>query len=317
MKDEKLEFDPYAIRFRKAGSRVGLVLKWLLSLLAISIVLFVLVYAVFATFFSTDGERRMSREIRVYKELYSRSQPDEQLLADVLAGIQVKDNAIYEKVFNAHAPGIDPMANLASFYASDTIPETRIYSYTRDKADKLVKTASRVDEAFRSIVASLSSEEHVMPPMNLPLNDIGYTQVGASTGSKINPFYKAYVQHRGIDLIAARGTPVYASADGEVTVSRFNYSNVGNQVVIRHAGGYETVYCHLQDRLVRPGQVVRRGQRIGSVGMSGHAYAPHLHYEILKDGENLDPIDYFFASVTPEEYANMLYMTINTQQSLD
>lgn len=317
MKVNKLEFDPHAISFRKAGSRVGVVVKWLLSLLAISIVLVVLIYAIFALFFSTDSERRMSREIRVYKELYSLSQPDEQMLADVLAGLQIKDNAIYEKVFNAHAPGLDPMANLSFFFASDTIPETKIYSYSRDKADQLVQTASRVDEAFRNIAIALSSDDRTMPPMNLPLTDIGYTQVGASTGSKINPFYKAYVPHRGIDLIASRGTPVYASADGVVTVSKYNSANVGNQIVISHAGGYETVYCHLQDRLVRQGQVVRQGQRIGSVGMSGHAYAPHLHYEILKDGETLDPIDYFFASVTPEEYANMLYMTINTQQSLD
>lgn len=317
MQDNKLEYDPLNISFRKARRRFGIFVGWFFSLVAISIVLTVLLYLLFAVFFNTDNERKMEKEIKVYKEFFEKADPDEELLGDVLSGLQIKDNDIYGQVFHAHAPGLDPMANLSCHFASDTIPDYRIYSYTRDKADTLVRVASRVDEAFRRIVESLVDPGFVMPPMELPLKDISYTQVGASMGSKINPFYRAFVNHGGIDLIAGRGTPVFATADGQVSVSRSTNGNLGNFISISHAGGYETVYGHLSERLVQAGQTVRRGQKIGYVGMSGHAYAPHLHYEIIKNGENLDPIDFFYASVGPEEYANMLYMSINTMQSLD
>ena len=77
------------------------------------------------------------------------------------------------------------------------------------------------------------------------------------------------------------------------------------------------MYAHLSDISVKKDQKVTKGQKIGSVGMSGASYAPHLHYEVLKDGEYMDPVNYIFASVSPEEYANMLFMAVNTQQSMD
>ena len=86
---------------------------------------------------------------------------------------------------------------------------------------------------------------------------------------------------------------------------------------IKHKSGYTTHYCHLDDMYVKRGQKVSRGQKIGTVGMTGKAYAPHLHYEVLKDGVHLDPVNYIFASVTPGEYANMLFMAVNTKQSMD
>ena len=86
---------------------------------------------------------------------------------------------------------------------------------------------------------------------------------------------------------------------------------------IVHEGGYVSVYAHLESASVRRGQKVKAGQQIGTVGMSGNSFAPHLHYELRLDGKTLDPINYFFGSVTPSEYANMLYMSSNTQQSMD
>lgn len=317
MKERKLEFDPADISFHKAGGRFRFYAGWILSLLATSIVVTILFYGIFATFFSTDSERSMSGELRTYKKFYEEVPEKEKLLADVLAGLQHKDNSIYKEVFHSTAPGLDPIENLSYFFASDTIPEYRIYSYTRDKSDRLISRAVEVDKMFEDIAELLLRADRQMPPMVLPLKDLSYPQVGASVGSRLNPFYRAYVQHNGVDLIAVRGTVVYATADGEVTYSKNSSGNSGNSIRISHAGGYETVYAHLADRYVRQGQKVVKGQKIGTVGMSGQAYAPHLHYEVIRDGEVLDPINFFFNSVSPEEYANMLYMSVNTMQSLD
>ena len=125
------------------------------------------------------------------------------------------------------------------------------------------------------------------------------------------------VAHDGIDFLVPTGTTVKATADGTVTSVQKSGKGAGNCVTIRHAGGYETRYLHLSQVKVSAGQSVRKGKAIGTSGMSGNAFAPHLHYEVILDGKAMDPVNYLFASVSPEEYSNMLYMSVNTRQSMD
>ena len=149
------------------------------------------------------------------------------------------------------------------------------------------------------------------------IRDLTYPQIGAGTGDKIHPFYKTIAYHNGLDLLASQGEPVYAAADGMVSDASRSSRGQGNIIEITHPGGYLTRYEHLSELNVSKGQFVKRGRRIGSVGMSGQAFAPHLHYEVLADTVYLNPINFIFASVTPEEYANMLFMAANTLQSMD
>ena len=123
--------------------------------------------------------------------------------------------------------------------------------------------------------------------------------------------------HTGVDLIAPQGDPVLAVADGIVTDVVTSRKGHGNVVEITHAGGYVTRYGHLADVKVSQGQRVTRGKRIASVGISGNTFAPHLHFEMLKDGEYMDPAAYFFAGVTPDGYAGIQLMASRTGQSLD
>ena len=297
--------------------RIGRTVATLVVYLLLTFTLAVLVYLAFTTVFRTDTERRLRREIRMYERLYPGLEEREQLLGDAIANLQHKDNEIYGLVFHSSgAPMLDPMDDQGRISAADTIPEWRLVTYARDKADSLLRRSKSVDAAFERIFRALSDSSLVLPPMTLPIADITYPQIGASTGRKMNPFYKAYVYHEGLDLIVARGTPVLAAADGTVTGASSSKS-LGNTVRIAHEGGYETVYAHLESMNVHVGQRVHAGDRIGAVGMSGQAFAPHLHYEVRKDGAGKDPVGFFFASVSPTEYVNMLYMSVNTMQSMD
>ena len=123
--------------------------------------------------------------------------------------------------------------------------------------------------------------------------------------------------HGGLDIIAPAGEPVYASADGVVSDVKRSRKGLGNVVTIDHGNGYFTRYAHLADMEAVKGRKVRRGTRLGYVGVSGNSFAPHLHYEVLKDTLVLDPVNHMFASVTPEEYMNMLVMSVSTGQSMD
>ena len=311
-----IEFDSRSFSFRKVRRDVGRAASFVSGYLAATLAAAVLAYAVFAIFFSTDTEKALRREIRMYERLYPDLAPKAELIRDAVAGLQHKDNEIYEQVFHTSAPDLDPTGRLDFLFASDTIPDERLTSYARDKADSLLRLASGVDAAFVKIFEALEDSSLVRPPMKLPLRDVSFPQVGASIGSRLDPFFKAYVWHEGLDFIVLRGTPVYAAADGEV-ISSGSTKKSGNSVEIRHAGDYVTVYSHLESRGVRAGQTVKAGQQIGTVGMSGRSFAPHLHYELRLDGRTLDPVNYFFGSVGPAEYANMLYMSANTQQSMD
>lgn len=311
-----LEFDPRNFRFGKFRLNVGKLLLRCLGYFLVTLSLTVLAYALFALIFRTDVERKLKREIKMYESIYPSLKEKEELLKDAIAHLQYEDNEIYEEIFHSNAPAADPMSGLAFMFASDTIPDTRLTSYTRDKSDKLLDQCSRIEDSFAKIFEALSDSAYVLPPMSMPVKDISYSQVGASTGRKMDPFYQAYVYHEGLDMILDRGSDVYAAADG-VVLSVTNSKHFGRTIEIAHEGGYSTVYAHLESAAVRRGQNVKRGQRIAAVGMTGKSFAPHLHYEVRKDGAILDPVHYLFASVSPDEYANMLFMAVNTMQSMD
>lgn len=114
-----------------------------------------------------------------------------------------------------------------------------------------------------------------------------------SFGIRNNPFSGRPHFHKGIDITAKTGTPVVAAADGVVMRSGYN-AGFGIEVTIKHEYGYQTIYAHLSATKVAVGQQVRRGDVVGLVGSTGLSTGPHLHYEVLKDGENLNPADFFF-----------------------
>jgi murein DD-endopeptidase MepM/ murein hydrolase activator NlpD len=108
-------------------------------------------------------------------------------------------------------------------------------------------------------------------------------------GQRKDPFDGSADFHPGLDIAAARGTPVRATADGTVTSAGFN-GNYGNAVLIEHGFGISTRFGHLSRFAVRAGQQIRRGDVVGYVGSTGRATGPHLHYEILHNGSPINPL---------------------------
>lgn len=313
---KKVEFDIHSLDFNKVGRNIKPGLLHIFMFFVLSLLVAVVLYLLFAIFWRTDIEKQLKKEISMYKSIYPMFAPREELLGDALAMLQHKDDEIYEQIFHSQAPSLDPMGKLDFFYESDNVPDTKLTSYARDKSDRLLKQAANVDEVFEDIIRVMQGQDFAAPPMLLPLQNLSYPQIGASMGQKLNPFYRAYVHHNGLDMIVTRGTDVYATADGIVT-SASNSSTLGNTVEIAHQAGYSSLYAHLERMSVRNGQSVKAGQVIGTVGMSGKAFAPHLHYEVHKNSVPVNPINYIFASVSPEEYTNMLFMSVNTTQSMD
>ncbi|MBR1706500.1 MAG: M23 family metallopeptidase [Bacteroidales bacterium] len=301
------------MRRKRKESILGGIVRYFLATVSLSVVF----YIAFALLLSTEEERRLDRENRQYERLYPRLKEKERLIGDVVEGLLVKDDAIYRRLFETGAPTLDPVTAADLIADSDSLSDSFYLSYSTSKTESLMMMADHVQESFRKIYRLLEERRDSLPPLTLPLADMSYVQTGASVGLKHNPVYKVEMHHEGIDLIAPQGEPVYAVADGTVRDVLRSRKGLGNIVEIDHGSGYVTRYALLGDISVVRGRSVKRGQQVGTVGISAGAFAPHLHYEVLRNGEIQDPVNYLFASVTPDEYAKMLYMSVSTAQSLD
>ena len=304
-------------KFKKERPSVWKIIRKILMFFVVSVSLAIVYYVLFALVFSTEEERRLKLENRLYEQEYPQMAQKEMLLADVVEGLRMKDDRIYEEIFNTSAPDRERFSSLDFLMALDSIPDTDIVTASAGRLDALESSASQVEENFLKVMEILEDKDFVMPPMTNPMKEFTFAQTGASVGNKINPFYKVPMKHNGLDIIAPAGEPVFATADGVVKDVIKSRKGLGNVVVIDHGNGYVTRYAHLADVEAKKGRKVRKGARIGYVGVSGNSFAPHLHYEVLRDTLVLDPVNHFFASVTPEEYMNMLIMSVTTGQSMD
>lgn len=309
-------YDKDDFKFRRQRRSLRSTLLRVLKYFLASVSLAVLYYIIFALVFSTDKERRLRSENRMYEKLYPEMEQERRLLEDVVAGLEAKDNMIYNDLFQTD---VLTFGSQTSEYLSesDTMEVEDIVRHSEQVYEALDEKAGEIDNEFMRIFRVLASGNVQLPPLALPIRDFSYTSVGASVGDKINPFYKVKVSHDGLDMIAPSGTPVLASADGTVTSVQRSSKGLGNTVTVAHDGGYITKYAHLSNIKVIRGRKIKKGTVIGSVGMSGKSFAPHLHYEIWKDTVALDPVSYFFSSVTPDEYSAMLLLSASAGQSMD
>ena len=295
----------------------GKVIRRILRFFVGTLSMAVLYYVIFALIFSTDTERKLRRENRMYEQEYPELARKEALIADVVEGLKLKDNLIYEDIFHTSAPDMEPHASIDFLAGLDSIPDNDIVQYTEKKVAFLESCSNVVEANFRQVMEVISDSGFVMPPMTNPMEEFSFAQTGASVGDKMNPFYKVSMKHNGFDIIAPSGEPVHAVADGVVKEVIKSRKGLGNVVVIDHENGYFTRYAHLADVSAVKGRKVKRGAKIGHVGVSGNSFAPHLHYEVLRDTLVLDPVNHMFASVTPEEYINMMILSVSTGQSMD
>lgn len=298
---------------RPLRKRIRRVLLFFVASLSLTVVYYVL----FSLVFSTEEEKRLERENEMFQRELPQLQQKEALLADVIEGLGGRDDRIYEEIFQASAPSLSPLTSVRDFSGVDTIPDQELVVYAQRKLDDVIAKAGSVEQDFMRIAELLQDSSFVMPPMSNPLNEFTFAQTGASVGDKINPFYKVPIRHDGLDLVSHSGEPVYVAADGVVRDVIKSRKGLGNVVVVSHKGGYVTRYAHLADIEVKKGRSLKKGDRIGYVGVSGNSFAPHLHYEVLRDTLVMDPVNYMFASLDPEEYVNVMILAVTTGQSLD
>lgn len=160
------------------------------------------------------------------------------------------------------------------------------------KLAQLEREVKLSQESYNDLFTTFSKKQDsltYLPALRPVLKGV----VSSGFGIRTHPVLKVRRHHDGLDLSAPRGTPVYASADGVVRYASWN-GGYGRMVIIDHKYGFETRYGHLNTFFVRPGQTIKRGEKIGEVGNTGLTTASHLHYEVHLKGKPVNPQYYYF-----------------------
>lgn len=312
-------FNPKTLSYEKVKLSFKHLFKRIIWVFA-SGVAFALVFVMIAFYFiDTPKVKILEKENNELRDEVDYLSSRIDLMSEVLADIEDRDDNIYRNVFEVDPVPIEKRYPLL-------VEDTRYDSLSRSEAYKVLKTANKKADQLmvrlavqtRSLdtlekVAGSKSEMLAAIPAIRPLKNM-YT-ITSGFGKRYHPILKTLRNHTGIDITAPKGTPIYATADG--TVSRDDPgSGYGICVLINHGYSYQTLYAHMSKKVVKPGQKVKRGQLIGYVGSTGMSSGAHLHYEVIKNGQKVNPVYYFFIDITPEEYNQLLESSKKINQAL-
>ena len=174
-------------------------------------------------------------------------------------------------------------------------------------------------KSYQDVFALAQAQDQMLQsiPAIQPVSNKDLKRIASGFGMRVHPIYKIAKMHTGLDFSADIGTEIYATGDGTIEAVDSKLSGYGHHVIIQHGYGFESLYAHMSKVIVRPGEKVTRGQVIGYVGNTGASTGPHLHYEVLRNGEKVDPAFYFYSDITPEQYEDLLQRAANANQSFD
>jgi len=277
----------------------------------------------FSQFLMSPNERAQKREfenLKLHYELLSKRIEES---SKVLAELQERDNTIYRVYFEANPipdeqrkagfGGVNRYKYLEGFDNSSMIQKA-----TKD-LDILSKQLVVQSKSLDEIVDLAKKKEKMLAsiPAIQPVSNEHLTRMASGYGWRNDPFTKARKFHKGMDFTAPQGTPIYAAGDGVVLRADGRATGYGRHVRIDHGFGYVTLYGHMTQFVVKRKQKVKRGDLIGYVGSTGRSEAPHLHYEVRKNGRPINPINFYYGSLTAEEFAAMLKAAKLEGQSYD
>ena len=298
------------------------VMRFVLTFLVVCGVAFAFAFLLF-TFFKSPKEKMQARELEFMKLQYEVLNDRLDNLEILMTDMEQRDNNLYRVMFEADP--IPTSVRRSGFSDADRYAD--LYGYVNSgqvvsaarKLDVIASQLYNQSVSYDSLFAMARNKSVMLAhiPAIVPLKETEIKYISSYFGYRPDPIYKVEKFHTGMDFSAALGTEAYATGDGVVTDVEKSQWGYGNMVTIDHGYGYKTRYAHLQKSAVRKGQKVKRGQKIGYIGDSGKTTGVHLHYEVLKNDVHVDPINFFYNDLTPEEYEQILQQSTLPTQTLD
>lgn len=303
-------------------SKSKTVMRYVLIFLSVLGLTFLLAVLLF-TFFKSPKEKMQARELEYMKLQYEILNDRLDNMEVLMTDMEQRDNNLYRMMFEA-----DPIpSSVRRSGFSDADRYAGLYGYVNSgqvvsaarKLDVIASQLYHQSVSYDTLFALVRNKSDMLAhiPGIFPLKETELKYISSFFGNRPDPIYKISKFHSGIDFSAAMGTETYATGDGVVFDVEKSAWGYGNMVTIDHGFGYKTRYAHLQKALVRKGQKVKRGQCIGLIGSTGKTTGVHLHYEVLKNDVPVDPINFFYNDLTPDEYDQILEQSTLPTQTMD
>jgi murein DD-endopeptidase MepM/ murein hydrolase activator NlpD len=319
----KYKFNPDSLSFDKVRLGVKALLLRFLAYFTGSIIVALIYWVIFASFFDSPKEKALKREVEQMTIQYDLIHREMTNVENVLEDLQKTDDNLYRTIFEAEpipatlrsggVGGVNRYEALEGYTNSSLVIETA------NRLDKIRKKVYVQSKSFDDLILLSRKKEDMLRsvPAILPISNKDLTRTASGFGLRIHPIYKIIKFHYGMDFTAPAGTDVYATGNGVILAVLSSKRGLGNHIIVDHGFGYTSIYAHLSNFNVRVGQKVQRGDVIGFVGNTGTSVANHLHYEIKLNGVNVDPVNYYFEDLTAAEYERMIESASKTGQSFD
>jgi murein DD-endopeptidase MepM/ murein hydrolase activator NlpD len=270
---------------------------------------------------SKSALRKENEELRIYYDLLEK---DLNKTNEMMAALEERDDEIYRVVF-----GVEPIpSEIRSAGVGGSNRYREILDKGLNREDLILENMKRIDEIKKKMVIQTKSYDELVElaknkeerlasiPAIQPISNKELKRLASGYGYRIDPYLKIKKMHYGTDFSINKGTPIYATGDGIVKLTRTTFGGYGKQIEINHGFGYVTKYAHLSEFVVKKGQRVKRGELIAYSGNTGKSTAPHLHYEVIKDGKKVNPVHYFFKDLTDDEYTEILRLSSVENQAM-
>lgn len=323
MSELKYRFNPETLNFERIRLTAWQRTKRTLLLLTPGLVVGLLGIFLVYQFVDSPKERVLRRENRQLLMQYELINKQLAEIERVLADLRRRDDNLYRVIFEADPlPESMRMAGAGGvnrYRDLDGLATSNVVIATRQRLDELARRLVVQSRSFDDVASLAMRKQEMLAsiPSIQPIPNKDLSKTASGFGVRIHPIHKIPKFHAGMDFTAKPGTPIHATGDGRVTFADYASNGYGQHVVVDHGFGYETLYAHMSEIHVRRGQKVKRGDVLGRVGNTGLSSGPHLHYEVLKNGEHVDPANFYFNDLNAEEYARMLEISRNAGQSLD
>jgi murein DD-endopeptidase MepM/ murein hydrolase activator NlpD len=318
----KYRYNPESLEYERVKTPLWINLARIFGFISASIVFGILFLWISYSVLDSPKERKLRREIRQYEAQLDIMNERLEEMSGMVASLEERDDKIYREIFGAPMP---KSIRTGGVGGTDRYAELKGYSNT----ESLTKMASTIDQLSRKMLVQSRSYDELVKlakakadmlasiPAIQPISNKELRRMASGYGYRIDPIYKTRKFHKGMDFTAPTGTKIYATGDGVVKEIERKQWGYGQSIVLNHGFGYQTRYAHLSKSAVKPGQKVKRGELIGYVGSSGKSTAPHLHYEVLYRGDAVNPVNFYYNDLSPEQYETMLEIASHSNQAFD
>lgn len=325
LKKVKYYYSTKTQQFEPLRTPISVKLLKLFGFISAILVCAIIIVALAFRYIQSPNEKRMNAELNYLSENYTILKSEIKDTKAKLNELEQRDNKVYRVIFEAEPI---PENVRSGGIVIDEVAMTKKLS-PFDNAElvlnlenemKMLRSKLAIQYASYDTLQKLIENKNVMLasiPSIQPVSNAQLERIASGFGARIDPIYKIMKFHAGLDFSAPTGTPIYATGNGEIETAEYHDGGYGNHIWIKHGYGYRTHYAHMVKLKTKQGQKVKRGEVIGWVGSTGKSTGPHLHYEVEKGGEKIDPIHFFYNDLSPNEFDRMVKIAAAGNQSLD